>query len=262
MSANDFLKSYGPWALILGGSEGVGEGFARLLAAQGLNLVLAARREGPLAELAASLRAEHPIEVRTVSVDLGKADALDHVLPVTKGLEIGLLICNAGANLGRGDFITRPMEILQPVIGMNVLTQVSFTHHYAQAMAARGRGGVILVGSLAGYVGMPGLAVYSGVKAFSRMFAEALWYELRPHGVHVLHLPLPLVATPALVRLGYDISQAADAVDMAAEGLAHIADGPVHDAGGPASVEAAHFSTFTLPRSVAIESAAAPVKKI
>jgi short-subunit dehydrogenase len=261
MSATDFLRSYGPWALILGGSEGVGEGFARLLAAQGFNLVLAARREEPLAKLAASLRAEHPVEVRTVSVDLGKADALDHVLPVTKGLEVGLLICNAGANLGRGDFVTRPMEILQPVIGMNVLTQVSFSHHYVPAMVERGRGGVILVGSLAGYVGMAGLAVYSGAKAFSRIFAEALWYELRPHGVHVLHMPLPLVATPAVVRLGYDISQAADSVDMAAEGLAQIANGPVHDAGGPASAEAARLHGYTLPRSVAIEAAAAPAPK-
>ncbi|MBV1686650.1 SDR family NAD(P)-dependent oxidoreductase [Novosphingobium sp. G106] len=148
------LEKYGPWALITGGSEGVGAAFARKLAAQGFKLVLSARKPGPLEELAAELRAGGT-EVRILSADLSKPDVLDRLREVTDDIEVGLLIYNAGANNTRGNFVELPEEVTQSVIAINVLGQANLTRHYGAAMAKRGRGGIILTGSLSGYMGSP-----------------------------------------------------------------------------------------------------------
>src|SRR5256885_12457748 len=103
------VKKYGPWALLIGGSEGVGAAFARKLATAGLKLVLIARRRGPLEEVAAELRA-NGAEVRVLSADLSQPDVLDKVRTVTDDVEIGLLIYNAGANSTRGMFVELPKE--------------------------------------------------------------------------------------------------------------------------------------------------------
>ena len=94
--AND-LKKYGPWALITGGSEGVGAAAARQLAADGFKLVLVARKPGPLEDLKAELEASGA-EVRIKSVDLAADDALAQVRAITDDIEVGLLFYNAGAN--------------------------------------------------------------------------------------------------------------------------------------------------------------------
>src|SRR5262245_41144483 len=101
MVAMDLAK-YGPWALITGGSEGVGAALARKLAADGFNLVLVARKPAPLEELATELRAGGA-EVRILSADLSQPDVLDKVRAVTDDIEVGLLIYNAGANNTRGN---------------------------------------------------------------------------------------------------------------------------------------------------------------
>lgn len=103
-------KKYGPWALLIGGSEGVGAAFARKLAASGFKLVLVARKRGPLDEVAAELRA-NGAEVRVLSADLSQPDVLDKVRTVTDDVEIGLLIYNAGANSTRGMFVELPKEV-------------------------------------------------------------------------------------------------------------------------------------------------------
>jgi uncharacterized protein len=83
-------------------------------------------------------------------------------------------------------------------------------------MCKRGRGGIILAGSLSGYMGSPTLAAYTASKAFSRIFTEALWAECKPFGVDVLHLNIGFTATPAMVRLGIDISVAEAPMSSAA----------------------------------------------
>lgn len=109
-------------------------------------------------------------------------------------------------------------------------------------MRERRRGGLVLVGSLSGHLGSARHTVYGGVKAFSRIYAEGLWLELREHNVHVLELVLGLTRTPAMERVGlnFDIPgmPASDPADVAREGLANLANGPVHiistHAGSPA----------------------------
>ena len=226
---------YGPWAVIAGGSEGVGASFADQLADAGINLVLIARKPGPLAETADAVRAKG-VEVRTLELDLLDPGALKAVRAVTDDVEVGLLIFNAGANSYGSDFVTGDLDRVQDVVALNITAQLALTHHFGALMKARGRGGILLVGSLAGYLGTAHTSVYSAVKAFGRIFAEGLWLELREHGVHVLELVLGVTRTPAMERAGLNMDipglNVAEPDDIAREGLEHMSDGPIWVAGG------------------------------
>ena len=113
------IAKYGPWAVIAGGSEGVGAEFATQLADQGFNLVLLARKEGPLAEAADASRARG-VEVRTLSVDLLAPDALDRIRQITDDIDVGLFIYNAGANTYGHEFATGDLTRFQSVIDLNI----------------------------------------------------------------------------------------------------------------------------------------------
>lgn len=228
-------RKYGPWAVVAGGSEGVGAEFAHLLAESGVNLVLVARRAEPLEETAQRCRLLG-VQVRTVAADLADKDAPGRVIAATAGLEVGLLIYNAGANTCSSEFLDADLTDFQRVIDLNVTTMMALTQHYGRAMRKRRRGGILLVGSMAGYLGSVRHTVYGGVKAFGRIFAEGLWIELREHGVDVLELVLGVTRTPAMERVGlnFDVPgmKVADPADVAREGLENLAHGPVHVAGG------------------------------
>ena len=234
------VKKYGPWALVVGGSEGIGAAFARFLAADGFRLVLVARKQAPLDELAAELTGQGA-EVRVVSADLSQPDALATVRAATDDIEVGLLIYNAGANNTRGRFVELPEEVTQSVIAINVLGQANFARHYGALMAERGRGGIILGGSLSSYLGSPTLAAYTASKAFSRIFSESLWAEMAPLGVDVLHLNIGFTATPAMARLGMPVELAEPPETVAREGLENIANGPVWIVSTPGNIERARL---------------------
>ncbi|GIH71365.1 SDR family NAD(P)-dependent oxidoreductase [Sphaerimonospora thailandensis] len=226
---------YGPWAVIAGGSEGVGASFAEQLADAGINLVLIARKPGPLAETAERVRAKG-VEVRTLELDLIDPGALKAVRSTTDDLEVGLMIFNAGANTYGHEFVTGDLDRVRGVIDLNITAQLALTHHFGALMKERRRGGIMLVGSLSGYLGQPQITVYSAAKAFIRVFTEGLWLELGEHGVHVLELVLGVTRTPAMERAGLRMDlpglNVAEPDDVAREGLAHLADGPVWVAGG------------------------------
>ncbi|WP_026918669.1 SDR family NAD(P)-dependent oxidoreductase [Gordonia shandongensis] len=253
---------YGPWALVVGGSEGVGAEFAEQLADAGLGVVLVARTEATLRETADRLR-DRGAQVRTVAVDLLAADAGDRIAAVTDDLEVGLLILNAGANTYGHPFVGGDLARHTDVLTLNVVRQMELVHRYAAPMRERGRGGVILVGSLSGYVGSPHEGVYAASKAFSRVFAEGLWAELAPHGVDVVELVLGVTRTPAMARAGLDFDlpglRVAEPRDVAAEGLEHLADGPVWVAGGnyPMAQKRSGF-----PRDRLVAGAAAAVAEM
>lgn len=247
-----FAQKYGPWALIAGGSEGVGASFARLLAARGIDLLLLARREAPLAELARQLRGEFPVQVRTLAVDLCAPGAVAEIAAHSDDIEIGLLVYNAGSNTEFRDFLDSPPAYAEHVLDLNARTPMLLAHHFGTRMRSRGRGGIILVGSMAGYGGSGNLAVYTGAKAFSRIFAESLWYELKPHGVDVLGLILGATRTPAMARLGMVMDNpqmpVAEPAAVVQEGLEALGQGPLHIIGGEAG---AHYIS-TLPREEAV----------
>jgi short-subunit dehydrogenase len=229
------LSTYGPWALIAGGSEGVGAEFAMQLAADGFNLVLLARKPVPLEETAAACRALG-VQVRPLAVDLTSPSAIEQITGETDDIEVGLLILNAGANTHSHEFLDGDLDAFGQVVTLNVTATMALVHHYGRPMRERGRGAIVLVGSMASYMGSTHHTVYGGAKAFSRIFAESLWLELREHGVHVLELELGVTRTPAMERVGLDFEvpgmKVAEPADVAREGLENLANGPVHIAGG------------------------------
>jgi uncharacterized protein len=227
---NTFASRYGPWALIAGGSEGVGVAFAHQLAERGLNLVLVARKPGPLEETAAAVRAAHSVEVRTLALDLTREDMLGAIRAVSDELDVGTLIYNAGAASGPVALIDQPSEAALANIRLNVIGQTLLAQHFARDMAARGRGAIVLLGSLGAIAGGKNLAVYCGVKAFTQTFAEGLWAEMQPHGVDVAALMIGRTRTPALERTPLHENTgvpAADPSDIAAYALANLSEGPV-----------------------------------
>jgi short-subunit dehydrogenase len=227
---------YGPWAVIAGGSEGVGAAFASLLADAGINLVLLARKPEPLEETAAAALAKG-VQVRTLSVDLTSPLALIGIRAVTDGLEVGLLVYNAGANSYGHEFVSGDLEQFQKVIDLNIHAPLALVHHFGAALKQRRKGGILLVGSLAGYLGAERISVYAGVKAFSRVFAEGLWLEMRQYDVQVLELILGVTRTPAMARAGLNLDlpglNVAEPHAVAQEGLLALTTGePVHVAAG------------------------------
>jgi uncharacterized protein len=235
MNETDFAKNYGPWAIIAGGSEGVGPAFGDRLARQGFKLLLIARKPGPLEETAATIRQKYHTEVRTLSLDLTAADTTAKIVAAAGGCEVGLIIYNAGADNSFKYFLDRPLDESERMVMLNVMTPMRLVRHFAVGMAERRRGGLILCSSLAGLAGTPGNGIYSAAKAFIDTFAEMAWFELGKQGIDVLCALFPLVRTPAMERLGLKFDgeiKGADPEDIADEVLANIKKGPALHAGG------------------------------
>lgn len=223
---HDFPARYGPWAVVAGASEGLGAAFARALARRRVNLVLLARRAERLGAVAEELRRDHGVEVRPVVFDLGHPD-LEHVLrQATALLDVGVAIYNA-AYAPIGSFIDQEPEALRAVVDVNVHGPVAFARALAPAMAARGRGALVLMASLAGLQGTPRLATYAASKAFNIVLAESLWAELRPHGVHVVASCAGAIRTPGYARSSQrEAPGTLDAEQVAERTLAALARGP------------------------------------
>jgi uncharacterized protein len=222
-------RKYGPWAVIAGGSEGIGSALAGYLAEAGINIVLVARKVEPLEDVAADLRARTGVEVRTLSLDLAADDMLDRLRAATDDIDVGFLVYNAGASHVTGEFINWPLEDVEKVVRLNTLGQATLAHHFGKKMAQRGKGGIVLMGSLAGNAGSPTVIPYAGAKAFSQIFSEGLWWEMKQHGVEVLHVVVGSTDTPAMRRLGiiYRQNEADMPDEVARYTLANLTNGPV-----------------------------------
>lgn len=246
-------ERHGPWALVAGGSEGAGTAFAERLAEAGINLLLVARNALRLEAAAAALRAVHAVEVRTISLDLAHEDMLASISAATDGLEIGTLVYNAGAAGGPVPLVDQPTEEALANIRLNVVGQTLLSQHFARGMVARGRGAIILVGSLGAIAGCKNLSVYAGVKSFTQTFGEGLWAELAPLGIDVAVLMIGRTRTPKLEQVelhansGVPAAEPGDVVDYA---LKHLDQGPV-------LVPPEHMQGFTamrgMPRRKAVE---------
>jgi short-subunit dehydrogenase len=197
----DFAAKYGPWAVVAGASEGVGSAFAEEVARLGCNVVLLARRQAVLDEVADGIRVRTGAEVRTLAVDLATPDAARVVIDATADLEVGLFMYNAGADTNYEPFLANDVDVALAMLHRNCAVPTQLCHHYAQPMVARGRGGIIVVSSGGGIAGAPNMVAYGASKAYDMVFAEALWAELHERGVDVLSLVLGETDTPALRRL-------------------------------------------------------------
>lgn len=184
-AASEFSRRYGPWALVNGASEGLGAAFAEAAAARGLNVLAVARRSEPLAAFAAALAQRFPVQVEPLAADLGRADDLDRIAARATALEVGLLVHSA-AVAPIGEFLDRPLEEHAALIDVNVRAPAVLAHRLGGPMAGRGRGGLVLISSMAALQGTAMVAHYAASKAYQRVLAEGLWSELSPRGVDVI----------------------------------------------------------------------------
>lgn len=223
-------SKYGPWGIVAGGSDGVGAAFAHKMAAQGMNVVLVARRVPVLEASADDIRAKHGVEVRTVALDLSAAGAMAELARVTADLEVGLFVYNAGGDERSTAFLDKDLDTHLELVHRNCAAVLEATYRFGAPMVARGRGAVVLVTSGAAWAGGATLATYGATKAFDLILAEGLWAEWHTSGVDVLGLVLGRTDTPSLRRnieaRGGSYGELADPDDVAQEALDHLADGP------------------------------------
>lgn len=196
-----FRSRYGQWAVVTGASFGIGRATAREIAAAGLGLVLVARREAELVNLAAELSANFSVQARIVTADLAQLAGLDAVEAAARELDVGLLVAAAGFGTA-GSFLCADLANEMALLDVNCRAVLSLSHHFGRRFAQRGRGGLILFGSLVGFQGTPRAAHYAATKAYVQTLAEALHIELAGRGVDVL------VSAPGPVRSGFEAGQA------------------------------------------------------
>lgn len=258
---SSFASKYGPWAVVAGASEGLGAAFATALAGRGLHLLLLARRGAHLHAVAERLRAGTKVEVRTEVCDMARADLPAALEAMTSDLDIGLAVYNA-AHAPVGDLVSRSVGELLQVVDVNVRGPLVFARTLAPRMVARGRGGIVLMSSLAGYQGAPRIAAYAASKAFNIVLGESLWSELRPHGVDVVVSSAGAIRTPGYAKTaGKDAPGTLDAEVVAEQTLNALGHGPVVVPG--AVNRAARFVLGrVLPRRTAISVFARSTKEL
>jgi short-subunit dehydrogenase len=198
-----WTERYGPWAVVAGASEGIGAAFAQALAARGLNLVLVARRAAQLEALAGELASQHGVQTRALALDLAKPESLTALMSGSRDLEVGLLVWNAASSL-IGPFLEQPLDGHLRELEVNCRAPLALVHHLGREMVGRRRGGIILMASLSGMQGTALVAHYAATKAWNRVLAEGLWWELGKHGVDVLACVAGATDTP-----GYRASEPA-----------------------------------------------------
>lgn len=196
-------KFFGPWAVITGASSGIGKGFARQLAADGLNVVLVARRVSLLEDIGRELGSEFGIQYRTIGVDLAEDGFLKDIDKATNDLDVGLLISNAGTGKP-GKFLSFEEEEHKRYVRLNAISHLSLTHYFGRRLAKRGKGGVLLTGAMGAAEGVPFMASMAGSKALLLGLGKSLHYEFKESGIHITVLITTPTDTPIVPLLGFN----------------------------------------------------------
>lgn len=245
-------------ALITGASSGIGESLAKQFAANGHGLVLVARSGDKMEEIATGLRSEFGVDVLVVPCDLTAPDAVGQIRSALDAadVEIEYLVNNAGvANFGQFD--ERTNADLHVMVKLNVDALFRLTHSFLPELAAKGKGGVLNVASVAGLIPTPGYAVYGATKAFVVSLTESLSEEMRPKGVNVVALCPGLVDTPLVDKVAEQSSAASDvprqilldADKVAKQGYQALMKGEVISVAGM-SYQAYSSWVRSMPRSI------------
>lgn len=190
------LHRYGSWALVTGASSGIGKELATRLASAGFQLVLTGRRLPLLEELAQSLQTAYGQQIKILSGDLSKPEAVEALLQQTADIPIGLAVLNAGFGTS-GKFLQADLDQELNMLQLNCATVLNMAHHFARRFAKQGKGGLIFMSSMVGFQGVPNAAHYAATKAYVQTLGEALAIELKPQGVDVL------CAAPGPVNSGF-----------------------------------------------------------
>ena len=165
----DLKQKYGEWALITGASSGIGEAFARFCARAGLNVILIARREERLTNLANELEKEAHIKALPVSLDLTEDSFLTTLIDKIGDRQVGFLVNNAGFG-STGYYPDTDVEKEAKMIKLHCLAPTILTHHFVRPMVERKKGAIIFLGSIVGLHPIPFNTTYSATKGFNMFF--------------------------------------------------------------------------------------------
>jgi len=170
--------------VVAGASSGIGKAFAELLAGEGFDLILSARREDRLLKLSEALREAYRVNCRIVPLDLADEDAASRLDEETRDIDVGLLVNNAGFSIN-GRFEGHDPGRLAEMIRVNCTAPVLLARAFIGRMRRRKRSGILFVASVAGYQGTPYMACYGASKGFDLLFGEALAREMSGSGIDV-----------------------------------------------------------------------------
>ncbi len=215
------MRRFGPAALITGASDGIGRAFAAQLAEQGFDLILVARRDAALQELAMDLGTRFGVDVRVLAMDLSDPSAVPELMSLTESTPVGLVVAAAGFG-SIGPFLDQDRASEINMVDLNCRSVVELSYGFGQRMSASRRGGIVLFGSLVGFNGAPLSATYAATKGFVQSFAEGIAAEMRPHGVSVLSVAPGPVGTGFAARAGMQMGQAATPEMVARSALAAL----------------------------------------
>lgn len=195
-------------ALVTGASAGIGRAIAELLASQGCDLVLVARTESRLAELATTLQDRHGIRAEVLPADLLDQDDVDRVAArLVAEPAVDVLVNNAGFGT-YGEIADSDPAHEADEVRLNVLALTTLSAHASRLFRSRGGGGILQVSSMASFQPIPEHATYGATKAYVTSFGQALHEELKPHGVHV-----------SVICPGYTRTEFHEANDIHADGI-------------------------------------------
>lgn len=199
---SSFRDRYGPWALVTGASSGIGDQFARQLAAAGLDVMLVARRADRLQALAGALESGHGVQAAVLGEDLADREALGRVAAAAAARDVGLVVSNAGFGL-KGAHEQLDLHALERMLDLNARAPLVLLHQLLPGLVRRGRGGVILTGSVEGEAPFPWSSAYAATKAFVRSLGLGIAGELAGTGVDLLVLEPGATDTEALPLQGF-----------------------------------------------------------
>lgn len=200
MRENAFKKKYGSWGLVAGAAEGLGEAYSVALAKRGLNVILVDNRKTSLTTLSEKLKQDYGAETQCLHLDLVDADAADQIMALIENVQCRLFIYNAAFSLVKL-FVQHTEEELDHYIDINSRTQIKLVHKFVSYLLQQKQtGGIVLMSSLSGLIGMQLVAPYAATKAFIWNLAEALHHELKPHNIDIMACIAGATATPAYLN--------------------------------------------------------------
>ena len=255
----------GMTVLITGASVGLGEEFARQLAAQGANLVLVARSRDRLIRLATILQQQSQVEVTVLPADLSSAEEVSRLVEEIKsrGHRINLLINNAGFGIFE-NFLDTSLTPQMEQLDVNVRALMALTHAFTPGMVAAGRGGVINIASTAAFQPLAGASVYAATKAFVLLFSEGLSLELEKSGVRVLAACPGPVATQFFAHMNpkLEAKQMDQPATVVRDTLRAFAKGKRVAYPGKLLVRLSTWGARLMPRGMILRVAAGTVKNL